>query len=81
MKVILVTILGQMGKSIMSLEPRVFFTINSPCVSVTVFMEENSKFTALNKNWVQSLRECSHIISFSLLKVGCDWGQSVPLMV
>lgn len=66
----------------MSLEPGVFFTINSPCVSVTVFRRKFKVF-CLNKNWVQSLRECSQIISFSLLKIkiGCDLGQLVFLMV
>lgn len=67
----------------MSLEPRVFFTINSTCVSVTVFFRRKFQVFCLNKNWVQILGGCSQIISFSLLKikVGCDLGLSVSLMV
>jgi hypothetical protein len=44
MKVILFAISGQMGKSLMSLEPGVFFRINSPCVSVAVFKKESQSF-------------------------------------
>lgn len=36
MKVILFAVLGQMGDSVMTLEPRVFFTINYPCFSIAV---------------------------------------------
>lgn len=36
MKAILFAILGQMGEFVMTLEPRVFFTINYPCFSIAV---------------------------------------------
>ena len=83
MKVILFAILGQMGKYVMSLEPRVFFTINSPCVFLLLFFRRRFKAFSLNQNWIQSLGELFQISSFSLLKikVGCDWSPPGSLMV
>lgn len=83
MKLILFAILGQMGKYVMSLEPRVFFTINSPCVFLLLFFRRRFKVFSLNQNWIQSLGELFQIISFPLLKikVGCDLSPLGSLMV
>lgn len=50
MKIILFTIPVQMGKSVMSLEPRVFFTINSLCVSDAVL---NTVFKVFCFKWIE----------------------------
>lgn len=78
MKVILFVILAQMGTYVMSLEPRIFFTINSPCVFLLLFFRRRFKVFSLNQNWIQSLGALFQIISFALLKIEVGYDLSPP---
>ena len=62
----------------MSLEPRIFFTINSPCVFLLLFFRRRFKVFSLNQNWIQSLGALFQIISFALLKIEVGYDLSPP---